>query len=259
MKKYLGLLLICIIVIIIIIILLVMNLIMNNSQVVNNTIKPVNNIIEQNIIQINTTTKKIAFKNLENKKYYLIIEDCIYNILEEMRLANSEELIKEKYEITNPEEIKLKKQEINVSYENKISKKFKEEIKLEDINNSDILKDVIMQDSYTIKNIYQQTGASNIKVFLVYGEFPESKTNYSFIVALNTENYTYEIYLDEYLKKYNYIESEIENLDIKINTVANNKYNKVQKNYTNTEATETILKRYLINTRVKLSNNPEQL
>ena len=215
-----------------------------------------NSVNEEYIENYNMQSTNSQFELITNKKYYLIIEDKITDLVNEMKLVNTDESIKREYPIQSEEDLQKVKQELKENLNNQLSKDFKTEFSIDQIFDSDIFKNIIMNNFYSIEKVYQRKDTSKIKLFIVFGKFAE--TDYSFIFALDSKANAFCVYLDDYLKKYNYTEENIsdiklENLSIEKNN-DNTLYMELYKN-----ANEKIIKRYYTNTKLNLYNNQERL
>ena len=264
MRKLLKVLIICFIIIIIILLILLNKYsVKTNTEVKNNTtniiqqtkpIQTVDNItgdIKEDIGYDNSNTTK--FEILKNRKQYIIVEDIVINILEEMRDCNSDELIKAKYGIEGPELIDKEKQEILKSLEDKINNNSS----LEELFNSVMFKNTIMKESYLINKIYKSEVNSNITVFLIYGQF-SNNVEYAFMISMDNANSIFEVYLNDYIEENNYKLSNINNIKVKVEQITKNK-NYIIKNYDEKDADEQIAERYLLITKSKMQNSPEEI
>ena len=93
--------------------------------------------------------------------------------------------------------------------------------------------------------MYKSARANNIIIYLVYGQLGYTGDNYDFMVAVDLTSNAYEIYLNDYIKKYNYVEESIANLEIENDNIElndNNKY--VSKDYTAQEMAQEYLSNY---------------
>lgn len=267
MKSFLKIWIITIIIIIVLILVLLIKYlninnnftdIDNKNEASNNNIQTneiANNISNTNVIENNNTIK---ITQLKDRKYYLMVEDVVLDLLKEMRLYNSEQLLKDTYNL-NAEDLIKEKNKIKESLKIKISKKYQDEFNLENILNGELLSNILIKEAYSIENIYQyQKGNSKISIFLVYGQFTTTKTEYSLMVAYDRSTNAYEVYLNEYMKKNNYTISNLQDIDIDVKSIKKEEYN-IMNRYTTEQANEEIAKRYLINVRTKIKNNPEEI
>lgn len=265
MRKLLKVLIICFIIIIVIILILLNKYSVNTDTEVNNNTtniiqqtEPIqtienttNNIKEDTLYYNNTTTSK--FEILKNRKQYLIVEDIVINILEDMRDCNSDELIKSKYGIEDKDLINKEKQDIIKTLKNRVN----HNSNLEELFNSDIFKNTIINETYSINKVYKNAINSNVTVFLVYGQF-SNNIEYVFMISLDNTNNTFEVYLNDYIEENNYKLSNINNINVKIEQINKNK-NNVIKDYNEKEADEQIAERYFIITKSKMYNNPGEI
>ena len=195
------------------------------------------------------------FEPIKKRKYYIIVENIIIDILDEMRLYNSDGQIELEYGIEkeNTELLEKAKQEVLLSLNDKIKSNYN----IKEYFSSDIFKNIIMQQTYSINKIYEKNIAAKQKIFIVYGQF-SGGLEYSFMIAIDESNRAYEIYLNEYIQENNYTLENIDNIIIDIKPVNKGKEN-LYSNIDEEEANEQIARRYLILTRTKLESNPEEI
>lgn len=80
--------------------------------------------------------------------------------------------------------------------------------------------------TYNINNIYCVKESDYINTYYVYGQFEKTSNEYSFIVILDRYNNTFELYLDNYLKDFNYTYSDVSSMKaLNVKTINANEYN----------------------------------
>ena len=222
---------------------------------ISNSSKPVdsNNIQNNSVVIENPKDNSIKFEMLKDRKVYLELEDVVLNLISDMKLYNSEASINAMYNVEGPQLIEQKKQEIKLKLNSRISNK----CNLEEVFNSETFKNIIIKETYSVNSIYERKSNSNIKVYLIYGEFSKSKTEYVFIVILDEKNKAYEVYLNNYVKN-NYDLEDTSSINIEKDNIIKNKYN-IKKEYTEKEADKKIAQRYFLTTKNKLDSNPEEI
>lgn len=263
MKKLLKSLIIIFIILIICILIALYKLnedtsIKNNvkvNEMVENIGKPINsnNVQNNNITSENKNTNLAKFEILKDRKTYIELEDIVLNLISDMKLYNSEASIKAMYNVEGPQLVEQKKQEIKIKLNSRISNK----CNLDEVFNSEIFKNIILKETYSVNSIYEKKSNSNINVYLIYGEFSKSKTEYVFIVILDEKTKAYQVYLDNYVKN-NYDLENTSSINIEKEKIAKNK-NNIIKEYTEKEANKKIAQRYFLTTKNKLESNPEDI
>ena len=263
MGKLLKILIIIFIIIIITILVLLLKLTQNtnveNNNLDNNTSIENNNqtissedIVNNNVIVQNDNNLK-KFEIVKDRKTYIEVEDVVINIITDMKLCNSDSSIKALYHVDGQELIDQKRLEIREMLNDRISV----ECNIDAIFDSELFKNVIMKETYTIERLYEKDINSNMVTYLIYGEFSKSKTEYIFIVVLDKETKAYEVYLDDYIRN-NYDLKDINSIDIKIDKIEKNKNNIINE-YKQKEANKKIAQRYFLTLKTKLEQNPEEV
>lgn len=263
MRKLLKTLIIIFIIIIICILITLYKLKENTSiknnikenEIIENISTPIdsNNVKNNSIISENKNTNLIKFEILKDRKTYIELENIVLDLISDMKLCNSESSIKAMYNVDGPQLIEQKRQELIEKLNYRINNKNN----LEEIFNSETFKNMLLKETYSINKVYEKKINSNIKAYLVYGEFSKSKTGYLFMVLRDNKSNAYEVYLNEYIKS-NYNLDEINSIDINKDNIIKNKHNEVKK-YTEEEANKKIAQRYFLITKTKLESNPEEI
>lgn len=104
---------------------------------------------------------------------------------------------------------------------------------------------VLIQEEYSVNTMYYSTRENNMCIFLIYGELKNSNTNYNFMVAVDLDSGAYEIYLDDFITKNDYVEDNINSLKIendKITLNENNEYTIID--YSNQDMAQKYLSNY---------------
>lgn len=266
MRKLLKYLIIFLILIISIILILLLKL-NENIDAENNNINNINNINNNiinealnytNVNSNNITAQYIKdnskkFEIVKSRKDYLEVEDAVLNLISDIKVCNSDSSIKAIYKVEGQQLVEQKRQELKDNLNMQISDK----CDLNKFFSSEVYVKIISKETYTINKIYFKKMSSNITVYMVYGRFIKSDTEYKLMLVYDTKTEAYEIYLDNYINS-NYDITDINNINISVNNIAKNKYNALEK-YTEEEADKKIVQRYFLTTKTQLIDDPKKI
>ena len=134
-----------------------------------------------------------------------------------------------------------------------LSNKYIEEFNIKDKNIFDI-SNKYKNNNYIISNIYRVEKSKDIKSFVVNLEFDNSKKD-NLLIVTDYNNLTFEIYLNDYIEKYNYDDKMEELSNIDVNEIENNDFNEIKNvNVKN----EDVAIDYFNNYKYNILNNPEK-
>ncbi|MBO5348946.1 MAG: hypothetical protein J6A89_03900 [Clostridia bacterium] len=115
-----------------------------------------------------------------------------------------------------------------------------------------LLKDFANQN-YEITNMYKVEDSSYINTYFIYGNY--SGTEFNYIVILDKYNYTFEIYLNNYVKDNGYLKNDISTMKtLHIEKIDKNENNTFQYKNINSEEMATVYYNDYLN---KMKTNPQ--
>ncbi len=206
----------CIIVIIIIIIVIIGVLITMQNEKTNVVIDEYGNHMEQHDDEYipDTNVKKVEDKN----RYYIVknIIDEYFNYINMINLNPTTELEKEDSDLTVSGLIKMYSEnyikEFNITNDN-LTKKLEKYINCE----------------YEIENMYGVEKSLSVNIYLIDLNILNTQENINLIIITDSANSAFEIYGDEYVKKYQYNSENKEKLvDINVEKLEQNSFNKIK-------------------------------
>lgn len=266
MKKTVKILIIIMIIIIIFLFIALMYLTNRNEDIktVNNTVSGAGDNNITNEIQYPPEEEVILgeydetnFRIVENRSYYLLLEKTIENVFKKIKLINSDDLLKVTYKDYSTEQLNKERENIKEEIRNILAKKYLNEFNFNNTIANSLFKSII-NDTFNIKQMYQQEIDFSINAFIIYGEFSKINMEYSLMIIVDSMNGAYEVYLDDYMNSHNYTKSNINRIKINSESVEKNKYNNI--NFMNdTISDEEIAKKYFNHYQYYIQTDAEEI
>ena len=205
-----------------------------------------------------------TFQELErgNGKGEITIDNSLRKVSDKTRYYTVKNIIDQYFEYTNMANsnatTELEKEDANFALDvlmNILSNEYIEEFNITE----NTLKNNIKQYAnceYNIDSMYMSEKSLPINIYMVFVNIQNKKEPINFIVVTNSEISAFEIYGDEYVKKYKYDdENQDELINLEIAGLKQNDYNEIKnKRVTN----QDIATDYFNNYKYNILNNPEK-
>lgn len=241
-------------IVIIMIFLILVGLLKNSETEENNEITNNETINAESNDEVEQETNNDTFQIVKDNSDFYGISTVIDNFCEYSNIVYTGEYVNQGSMIIDEELTDEDKQVYIDMLMDMLSNTYIEEFNITD-NNIESSISYFAESDYDIESMYYYLGENNVTTFMVYGDLTETKSEYNFMITVDLDTNAFEIYLDDYISKYNYTEENISKLEVNSNNIELNDNNKFS---TISYSDQDMAAKYLSDYKNILSNDLEE-